>query len=201
MTAREESTDLTALLQASARGDLEARNQAFKLVYEDLKIIARRVARSAGRQDTLDTTGLVHESYLRLMGSETRDRGHFFALAARAMRQVVCDHARRRVAAKRGGGGHPLALDEEAVGVPAEVEHLLQVDDLLDKLGQEHERAARALECKVFGGFTAEETGEALGVSVRTVHLDLDRARAWLSARLSEGAPRTARPPPMTSPE
>lgn len=177
--------ELTTLLGASSRGDLEARNAAFELVYGDLKALAGRVARSAGPQYTLDTTGLVHECFMRLAGAEAVvDRGHFFALAARAMRQILCDHARRRIADKRGGGAAAEALDEAHAGTTDDLESLVAIDALLDRLAAEDERAARALEYRVFAGLTVQETAEALSVSVRTVHLDVDRARAWLATRL-----------------
>ncbi len=182
--------DITDLLGASSRGDLSARDRAYELLYADLKSMASKVARSAGPQYTLDTTGLVHESFLRLAGSGCKDRGHFMALAARAMRQILCDHARRRIADKRGGGKAGEPLDEFSASVAApgptgDLESLVAVDQLLDQLAAEDERAAKILEYRLFAGLTAEETAEALGISVRTVHLDMDRARSWLSPRLS----------------
>lgn len=182
--------EITALLEASSKGDLAARDRAYSLLYTDLKSVAAKVARSAGPQYTLDTTGLVHESFLRLAGSGCKDRSHFMALAARAMRQILCDHARRRIADKRGGGAanEPLdaradrAVDQSPTG---DLESLVAVDELLEQLAAEDERAAKILEYRLFAGLTAEETAEALGVSVRTVHLDMDRARSWLSPRLT----------------
>lgn len=172
------------LLKASALGDLGARREAFEAVYGQLKSLAARVARSAGPQHTLNTTGLVHECYLRLVDADPKDRAHFFALAARAMRQILCDHARRRTTQKRGSGENPGVLEDESIGVIPDLESLVAIDALLDKLAAEDERAARAIECRVFAGFTVDETAEVLGVSARTVHLDIERARAWLTPRM-----------------
>lgn len=182
--------EVTALLDASARGDLGARDRVYSMLYADLKGLAAKVARSAGPQYTLDTTGLVHESFLRLAGVGCKDRGHFMSLAARAMRQILCDHARRRIADKRGGGRGSEPLDEQVEPVPdrgpmGDLESLIAVDQLLDQFASEDERAAKIVEYRLFAGLTAEETAEVLGVSVRTVHLDMDRARTWLVPRLN----------------
>lgn len=177
--------EVTLLLQASSEGDQAARNEVFRLVYAELKALANRVARSAGPQYTLDTTGLVHECFVRLAGADARDRGHFYSLAARAMRQVLCDHARRRTAGKRNEGRAIEELDDDLPSGGEELGRLIELDDLLEKLAFENERAARVIECRVFGGLTVEETAEALAISVRTVHLDVERARAWLAPHLS----------------
>jgi RNA polymerase sigma factor (TIGR02999 family) len=178
------SSDLTQLLQASADGDLGARDRAFELVYADLKRVAGRVARSVGPQHTLDTTGLVHESFMRLVDSAPSSREHFFALAARAMRQILCDHARRRLADKRGAGQAARNIDDVQVADEHELTSLVAIDDLFDKLAAADERAARTLELRVFAGLSVVETAEVLGVSARTVHLDVDRARSWLAPHL-----------------
>ncbi|MFO0728937.1 MAG: ECF-type sigma factor [Myxococcota bacterium] len=178
-------SDLTTLLQAAAQGDQAARDEAFRLVYSDLKDLAARVAGGAGPQYTLDTTGLVHESFLRLAKSAPSSREHFFALAARAMRQILCDHARRRIADKRGKGAAPVELTPDLVAAATELETLVAIDDLFDQLSAADARAARAIELRVFGGLSVTETADVLGVSPRTVQLDVDRARTWLAPRLS----------------
>lgn len=178
-------SDLTSLLQAAAHGDQGARDAAFRLVYADLKDLAAKVAGSAGPQYTLDTTGLVHESFVRLASSAPNNREHFFALAARAMRQILCDHARRRIADKRGKGVAPVELVDELPAAGAPLETLVAIDDLFEQLSGVDARAAKALELRVFGGLSVTETAEVLGVSARTVQLDVDRAREWLAPRLA----------------
>ena len=135
------------------------------------------------RQLTLDTTGLVHEAYVKLVDGErapVRNREYFFAAAARAMRQVLVDAARRRSRDKRGGGLALLPLDDEAIGVDALAEELLGLDDALGRLAMRHPRPAQALECRCFGGLNVEETAAALAVAPRTVNRDLAFAQAWL---------------------
>lgn len=174
------ASDVTVLLRAAQNGHGQAFNEAFRLLYHELRRLAQRTL--AGQSATLNPTGLVHECFLRLVGSEARpgDRGHFFALAARVMRQVLCDHARRRLAQKRDGGvavsltGAQLALFDEA-------ERLVELDELLGRLAKHDARQADVVVCRAFAGLTADETAEALGVSVRTVHSDWAQARTWLS--------------------
>jgi RNA polymerase sigma factor (TIGR02999 family) len=176
-------SELTQLLRASQDGDEDAMNRAFGVVYAELKRLARR-ALSARRSSTLDTTGLVHECYLRFAAAEAQpfDRAHFFHLAARVMRQLVCDHARRRLADKRGGGAVHDTLDENSAALRDEAQRLVELDDLLRKLADSNARQARVVECRVFAGLSLAETAEACGVSERTVELDWRKARDWLSA-------------------
>lgn len=179
--------EVTQLLIAFRGGDREAFDRLVPLVYEDLRRIARRHLRRGRPGATLDTTGLVHEAYLKLV-DQTRatwqDRGHFLAVSARAMRQVVIDHARRHAAEKRGGGERPVTYDDARVGVDEEAERLLAVDRALDRLGEKNERLARVVECRFFAGLSEEETSAALGTSLRTVQRDWMRARAWLREEL-----------------
>lgn len=175
--------EVTGLLEAVRQGAPEATSRLFALVYAELKAIARRASR--GRSGALNTTALVHECFLRLAGGPaSKNRGHFYAVAARAMRQILCDQARRVIAAKRGGGG-ALEEDVEAArdGAPAASE-LIDLDHLFTRLAEVDARAARVMECRVFGGFTVAETAEALDVSERTVHSDFEHARAWLAEQL-----------------
>lgn len=180
--------DVTQLLHAYRDGDREAFDRLVPLVYDDLRRIARRQLR--GRRDqTLNTTGLVHEAWLKMMdGGQAgySDRGHFMAVSAVAMRQVVIGYARRHAAAKRGGGQHAVTLDEGRVAIEQHAEQLLSIDQALTRMTETNERLARVFECRFFAGLSEEETAEALNVSLRTAQRDWKRARAWLKEELSE---------------
>jgi len=175
--------DVTELLEAVRLGEPEANSRLFSLVYDELKVIASRAAH--GRPGALNTTALVHECFVKLAGGPAaKNRGHFYAVAARAMRQILCDQARRVVAARRGGGA-AVSDDVEAARDPApQASELIDLDHLFTRLAGADARAAQVMECRVFGGFTVAETAEALDVSERTVHSDFDRARAWLAEQL-----------------
>lgn len=163
--------------------------EVLALVYGELRSLAKRYfQRRPGA--TLQPTELVHEAFLRLSSAETgafRDRGHFCAVAALAMRQILTDRARRRRADKRGGGEMPVTLDEAVMGAGAGVEVLdvLVLDDVLQRLEALDQRQARVVELRVFGGLTVPEVAEVLGVSPRSVENDWRLARAWLSRELS----------------
>ena len=178
------SNEITRLLQRHHQGDREAFDRMVPLVYERLRIIARgQLARAGRRGHTLDTTALVQEAYLQLVeveGVDWQDRGHFFAICARAMRRILVDHARRHHAAKRGGGIAPMTLEADMVAVNSESELVLAVDEALKGLEAFNERLARVVECRYFAGMTEEETAQALDTSLRTVQRDWTRARAWL---------------------
>jgi len=180
--------EITERLLALRGGDKEALNQIVPLVYGRLRAMAH--ARLTGRDPgaSLDTTGLVHEAYLRLVDQsrvEWRDRQHFFAVAALAMRQIVVDRARRRGALKRGGGVSVALLDEAASGVEARAEEILALDQALERLGALNERLVKMVELRFFAGLSIEETAEALGVESRTVNRDWRVARALLFQMLS----------------
>lgn len=172
--------EITSLLRAAHDGRPEALNDAFRLLYGELKRLAQRAL--GGDAATLNATGLVHECFLRIAGGHARpgDRGHFFALAARVMRQVICDHARRRLAKKRDGG-IAVTLTGADAAVFDEAQRLVELDELLTRLSQHDARQAEVVVCRTFAGLTADETAEALGISVRTVHGDWAQARAWLA--------------------
>jgi RNA polymerase sigma factor (TIGR02999 family) len=191
---------ISELLKAYQAGDRAAFDRLVPLVYDELRKIAHRHLRRGPRGATLDTTGLVHEAYLKLAGSpglRLHDRGHLMAVTARAMRQVIVSRARARLARKRGGGEVALALEEEragAVGAPSP-EWLLDLDRALDGLRQRDELLARVFECRFFAGLGEEETAEALGVPLRTAQRAWMRARAWLRAELGgRREPRDAGP-------
>jgi RNA polymerase sigma factor (TIGR02999 family) len=177
-------TDL--LLQL--RGDhTEAMDQLFPLVYEELRRMAHRQLAHERPGHTLETSALVHETYLKLVDQtrvEWRDRAHFFRVAAWAMRRILVDYARKYRALRRGGGRQPVPLDEAEVGVAERGETLLALNDALDRLAKLNQRLSQVVECRYFGGLTEEETAEALGVTPRTVQRDWVKARGWLYLEL-----------------
>lgn len=181
-------TDVTELLHAHGRGDPAAFDRVVPLLYQDLRRAARLQLRRLRVGDTLDTTGLVHEAYLRLV-DQTRatyqDRGHFLAASAMAMRHILIDHARSRQREKRGGGRPPETLDDRALSVSADADRLLDIDRALEKLAAVDPRLVRTVECRFFAGLSEEETAAALGVSLRTAQRDWLKARAWLRQALS----------------
>ncbi|HUE84616.1 MAG TPA: ECF-type sigma factor [Vicinamibacterales bacterium] len=184
--------DITQLLQAHGGGRADALGQLVPLVYDDLRRVARAQLRRHRPSESLNTTGLVHEAYLRLVDQSRasyRDRGHFFAVCAVAMRQIIVDYARRRGRRKRGGDQVLVALDDPADPVAQEAEQLLDIDAALQKLARMDERLARIVECRFFAGFNETETAEALGISVRTAQREWFKARAWLRAELGAGTP------------
>lgn len=137
---------------------------------------------------TLDTTGLAHEAYLRLVDQtlvEFEGRQHFYAIAARSMRLILVDYARARSAKKRGDGKRPMSLDRVETGYAHELETVLSIDRALEKLALVNERLARVFECRFFGGFSAQETASALDLSLRTVHRDWTKSKGFLRRELS----------------
>ena len=183
-----DSIDVTRLLDAYGSGDREALDQLLPVLYADLQRIARHHLAAEGAGRPFDTTALVHEAYLRLVGVEATSitsRVHFLSLAARTMRRVLIDGARRRNALKRGGRQDPVTLGSEALGVPDRSEDLLDLDRALAKLESLGPRQSRVVECKVFAGMTYPEIAQALDISVATVKRDWGTARAWLNRELS----------------
>jgi RNA polymerase sigma factor (TIGR02999 family) len=161
--------------------------QLLALVYDELRQIAARIMSRERANHTLQPTALVHEVYLKLVDQKTvewNDRAHFLGIAARAMRQILVDHARGKGAAKRGHGWQQVTLNEELTPVAQSEIELLDLDDALDKLSAQDERAARVAELRLFGGMTVKETAHVLGVSRRTVDDDWAMARLWLSREM-----------------
>lgn len=195
MTPDPEPGRLTHLLQRHRLGDDEAFDELVSIAYDQLRRVARGQLVRRGTPGTLSPTSLVHEVYVQLRderGVDWQDRGHFFAISARAMRRVLVDHARRRGAKKRGDGMPVFALTDidPAIDQPANhVDRILAIDQAVTALGRVQERLARLVECRYFAGLTEEETAEALGVSVRTVQRDWIRARAWLLKTLGDSSP------------
>lgn len=178
------SRDLvSALLSESTPGGRAAFDEVFPLVYADLRRLARRQLGNQWRQQTLNTTGLVHEAYLRLVDEAqvpSRGRAYFFGAAAMAMRQVLVDAARRRGRLKRGGGQDDLSLDEALVATEEFAEELVEMDQALSRLEEGFPRQARVVECRFFGGLSIDETAAALDMSRRSVVRDWTLARAFL---------------------
>lgn len=182
--------EITLLLRAWSQGDQAALKQLIPLVHAELHRLAKRYMRKERVGHTLQTTALVNEAYLRLIDVsqvEWRNRAHFFAIAARLMRQILVDFARDRGYQKRGGGALQVSLDQ-AIVVSSELnEDLLALDEALDALARFDERKGRVVELRFFGGLSEEEIAEALGVSRETVKRDWRLAKSWLLRRLSEG--------------
>jgi RNA polymerase sigma factor (TIGR02999 family) len=172
--------EVTRLLEAAEAGDSSALDRLVPLVYEDLRRVAHRQLDREGGGHTLQTTALIHEAYLKLAGGgsvSATSRAHFLAIAARAMRQVLVDYARRRKAAKRGGGVISVILGDEPQPADASAEDLLALDEALEQLDP---RQRQVIECRFFGGMEEKDIAVALGVSERTVRRDWVKARAWL---------------------
>lgn len=179
-----QSGEITQMLAAARAGDKVAWERLVHLIYTDLRQLARRVLGGSRRDQTLNTGALVHECYLRLSRSGAivpNDRNHLFCLAARVMRQVICDYARERLAERRGGGVAPLSLESFTAQEQAHVEQFVELDTALTELARHDERQARVVECRFFAGMTDAETADALGISLRTVARDWDAARTWLT--------------------
>jgi len=183
--------ELTQLIGRARAGDAEAATALFQAVYAELRQLAgRQVGR--GESDGIGRTSLVHEAYLRLARPEAlamNDREHFFAVAACVMRQVAVDHARARLAAKRGGGADVTGLDAAGLEPDPRAGHddLIALNDALDALERVDARLARLVELRYFAGMTVEQAGEVLGHSPRTVMRDWRKARAFLHAWLDGG--------------
>lgn len=181
-----EPETITNLLVAHGNGEPGALDRLVPLVYDDLRRAARAQLRRLRVGETLDTAGLVHEAYLRLVDRSRatwRDRGHFLAVSALAMRQILIDHARARRRAKRGGDARQVTLDE-ALAVTRHASELLELDQALERLAAVDPRLVKVVECRHFAGFSEEETASALGVSLRTAQRDWLKARAWLREEL-----------------
>jgi RNA polymerase sigma factor (TIGR02999 family) len=178
-----EPGEITHLLASISKGERDALNRLFPLVYGELRALAHLQLARLRPGDTLQTTALVHEAYLKLLGAsrpEWNDRRHFFAVASRAMRQISVDYARTRAAQKRGGNTPPLTLDEQRLPVADRAHELVVLDRALTELESLSERLARVVELRFFGGLSVEETAAVMNVSERTVKREWQKARAFL---------------------
>jgi RNA polymerase sigma factor (TIGR02999 family) len=176
-------TQVTTLLTAWGKGDPSALNQLMPLVYAELHRIARRVWSQHQQNQTLQPTALVNEAYLKLAnaeGASYQDRRHFFAVASIAMRQILVNHAKSHLAARRGGGRANVSLDEVQSAVDAEAQEILSLHEALEALQTVDPRKSRVVEMRYFGGLSIEETAEAMDVSIGTVNRDWRLARSWL---------------------
>lgn len=187
--------DVTRLLLAWGEGHADALDTLLPVVYPELRKIAHARMRAEGPgYDTLQTTALVHEAYLRLVDGTRvayQNRVHFYALCARLMRRILVDRARARHASKRGGGARPAAFVDRRGAVPARDEELLALDEALGRLAAADSRMAEVVELRYFGGLTVEETAHVLGTSRDTVMRDWKTARLWLGRELGGRAARS----------
>jgi RNA polymerase sigma factor (TIGR02999 family) len=184
--------DVTHLLLKWSEGDRGALDALVPLVYDELRRLAQLYLAREKSGHTLSSTALVHEAYLRLVRQEDvswQNRAHFFAVAARMMRRILVDHARKHNYAKRGGGAMTLSLDETVAPVKERELDLVALDDALDALAKLDERQCRMVELRFFGGLSIEETSEVLGVSTPTVKREWASARAWLYREISGASP------------
>jgi RNA polymerase sigma factor (TIGR02999 family) len=183
--------EIHQLLDGVRDGRREDWDRLFAVVYDDLRGVAHLHLRNR-HTGTLGTTAIVNEAYLRLAGRGPRplnDRVHFMAIASRAMRSVLVDHARAKFALKRGGGQAPQSLEEDRAAEPSRGEQVLELEQALERLGQLNERLLRVVELRFFGGLSVAEAAVALGVGERTVERDWFKARAFLHRWLREDEP------------
>ena len=188
----EDSENLTQLMRAASSGDKKATDELYAVVYDQLRLIAGRQRSKWTGNYTMNATALVNEVYIKMAGSggaEVKDRGHFFCVAARAMRQVLINYAQSKGAGKRNFGKENLQLEEELVGLPATVgPELLDLDAAMQRLSLENQRLVDVIELRYFAGLTVPETAQALQTSPATVKRDTQLAIAWLSRELGSGA-------------
>jgi RNA polymerase sigma factor (TIGR02999 family) len=190
--AGDSTGEITRLAERWSAGDEDAFDSLIELVYDDLRRIAHRHLRLERPDHTINTTALVHEAWMRLGHQEGvwRSRAQFFAFTSSAMRHILIDYARRRRTAKRGGARVRVAVLDHMAVVDGQAADLLGLEQALTRLGEHSQRMVKVVECRFFGGLSAEETAEALDCSSRTVERDWTKARAWLRTALdpdSEG--------------
>jgi RNA polymerase sigma factor (TIGR02999 family) len=183
------SEERLARAKGSPQGASPALDRLVPLVYDELRMLAHRQLSSERQGHTLGTTALVNEAYLRLAKQahiDWRDRAHFFDVAARMMRRILVDYARRRGAMKRGGTRRAITLDEATIAVDEQAEMVVALDEALTRLAALDERQSRVVEYRFFGGMTEEEIARLLGVTSRTVRNDWVKAKGWLYQELGE---------------
>ena len=185
-----EQSQITALLQKWGQGDAQALDRLIPMMYERLHELAHQKLRAATGERSLNTTGLVHEAYLKLVdspGTSVENRNHFLAIASRVMRNVLVDHARYRNAEKRGSGVTAIELQDAMWIDQVDLDAVSDLDDALRKLEALDERQSRIVEQRYFGGLTLEETAASLNLSLATVKRELRTARAFLASQLKDG--------------
>jgi RNA polymerase sigma factor (TIGR02999 family) len=191
--ASSSSQSVTELLARWKTGDVSARDALVPLVYDELRRIARRCLSNQPSNHTLQPTALVHEAYLRLARRDSvdwQDRGHFFALAAQMMRQILVDHARKQLAVKRGGNAITVVVDESSAVSKETSLDLLALDDAMNRLATLDPRQCQIVELRFFGGLSIEETAEAVKISTATTKREWATARLWLYNAMSSGTCR-----------
>jgi RNA polymerase sigma factor (TIGR02999 family) len=189
-----DSERVSRILRESPPGDRRALDRVFSLVYEELRRLAHAQLVRGPAGDTISTTVLIHEAWMRLAdqtGARFPDRVHFYAYAARVMRTILVDHARTRGAQKRGGGWQAVDLSRGELAIDTQADLVVAVDEALTRLTALDERVGRVVECRFFGGMTIEDTAEALGVSPATVKRGWSLAQAWLYRDLKQGVEGT----------
>jgi RNA polymerase sigma factor (TIGR02999 family) len=184
--------DVTRILNAIGEGDREAAADLLPLVYDELRNLARHRMANEPADHTLQATALVHEAYLRLIGPDDDDRqerwdnrGHFFGAAARAMRRILVERARRKGRLRHGGDRQRIVLDENAIGVSDEELDLVALDDAIERLEANDARKAEVVMLRYFAGLSIEETARAMSLSIATVNREWAFARAWLRDELT----------------
>ena len=189
--ARESPGDVTRLLNRLQKGDRKAESLLIPLVYDELRRLASAYMRRERPDHTLQSTALVHEAYIRLSDQRNvswQNRAHFFAVAARLMRRILVDHARARLARKRGSRTDLMPLDKAFAFTPERSNELLALDEVLNRLGEKDPRTLQVVELRFFGGLTVDQAAEAMGISPRTVKREWNFGRAWLRAELEAKA-------------
>lgn len=185
-----EATRLLRAVRAGAATRDDVTPRLMELMYPELRALAARLMRGERSGHTLQPTAVVNEAFLRLVDQTAvswQDRAHFVGIAARVMRQILVDHARRRGAAKRGAGGQRVTLDEAMIAAPDSAFDLLALDEVLTRFAALDPRRAQVVELRVFGGLTIREIAAALDVSTRTVEGDWSAGRLWLARELKRG--------------
>ncbi|MHC4676328.1 MAG: sigma-70 family RNA polymerase sigma factor [Planctomycetota bacterium] len=184
-------SDVTRILNAIEQGDAQAADKLLPLIYEELRLLAAQKLSQERPGQTLQATALVHEAYLRLVGTEARrwdNRGHFFKAAAEAMRRILIENARRKKSLKRGGDKQRVELDESILVAPEDIppEDLLALDEALEKLASEDRTKADLVKLRVFAGLTGKQSAEILEISQSKASEDLAYARAWLCLEINK---------------
>jgi len=191
LTHESNPPNITQLLAEWQHGDQSALDELYPLVYDELHRLARRYMSRERKGHTLQTTALINEAYVRLVGQKNvhwANRSHFFAISAQIMRRILIDHARRHAYAKRGGGAQQVSLEEAAVITPDQSGELLRLDEALKSLAEMDPRRSQVVELRYFGGINNEEIVGVLNVAENTVTRDWNMARAWLYQQLGGSA-------------
>lgn len=185
-------SDVTRLLSAIDQGDVKAADELLPIVYNALRILASQKLKLEPPGQTIQATALVHEAYLRLIGTDRGGgwdgQGHFFAAAARAMRRILVENARHKRRLKRGGGQHRVDLDDNVIAIDPPCDDLVALDEALEQLANFDSQAAELVNLHFFSGLTIEQAAEILGISARSAYRRWEFARAWLFRHIRDGS-------------